>query len=747
MLIFSMTATFGCFNNETLRLHDGLNILEEANEGGKSTWCAFLRAMFYGLESRKGGANSEKNRYTPWSGAAMRGEMELSWAGQHITLFRFPKGSNPFGGFKAVYTGTEEPVPGLSGDNVGETILGVSKEVFQRTCFLPQGGIQIDGSADLEKRVAALATSGQEDVSFSQTERRLKDWRNALQSNRSTGTLPKKRERLMALRQILDKGQVLRERVADAQGYLEDLKRQKAEIEEDLALHQVLQEQSYARRYDKARQELQQKEADYAQRFAQLQGQGTLPGQEELRKAQGDLAYLNALEERKKSAAVVKEQLAQRRENAQKEANASPFAPMTAQEAHQEAQRIYAILTSPARTRVWHWVPMLGCGVAALALIVVGLVTKAIHPAILLGVGGGLLVAGVVVSLALSAGGKKQRTKETAELLARFQIRQADEVLGLEKLYEKSQTAWQEAEAAYAQAVDKEEELEQEYDALWADLRAFCLPFAPQADSPITLSAALSRSLAQEGLLAQAKSELEQAKAVFEAVASQGEPTQTPEEGSSPLPQRERSEDEAILVRLNHALALYSEQLARSQGELTALGDLTAVEEERKATEEAIARQEEQYTALTLALETLTQANATLQSRFSPAVNQTAGEIMARLTGGRYSALSFTRDFQALADSGLGLHGSQFLSQGTADQVYLALRLAICQLTFFQEELPPLVLDDALVTFDDQRLGYALELFSQLSRDRQVILFTCQSRERQAARRLNTENQTQIDLS
>lgn len=103
-----MTATFGGLQNATLRLEPGLNLLELPNESGKSTWCAFLRAMLYGLESRKGGSLSERNRYTPWSGAAMAGEVELVWQGKEITLRRFPKGSNPFGGFQAVYTGTEE---------------------------------------------------------------------------------------------------------------------------------------------------------------------------------------------------------------------------------------------------------------------------------------------------------------------------------------------------------------------------------------------------------------------------------------------------------------------------------------------------------------------------------------------------------------------------------------------------------------------------------------------------------------
>ena len=60
------------------------------------------------------------------------------------------------------------------------------------------------------------------------------------------------------------------------------------------------------------------------------------------------------------------------------------------------------------------------------------------------------------------------------------------------------------------------------------------------------------------------------------------------------------------------------------------------------------------------------------------------------------------------------------------DQLYLALRLAVAEELMAQG---PLVLDDALVRFDDRRLKAAVNVLSRMSRSRQVVLFTCQSRE------------------
>ena len=51
MKIYSMTATFGKLSQQTLKLDGGLNIIEAPNEWGKSTWCAFLLAMLYGIDT------------------------------------------------------------------------------------------------------------------------------------------------------------------------------------------------------------------------------------------------------------------------------------------------------------------------------------------------------------------------------------------------------------------------------------------------------------------------------------------------------------------------------------------------------------------------------------------------------------------------------------------------------------------------------------------------------------------------
>lgn len=83
------------------------------------------------------------------------------------------------------------------------------------------------------------------------------------------------------------------------------------------------------------------------------------------------------------------------------------------------------------------------------------------------------------------------------------------------------------------------------------------------------------------------------------------------------------------------------------------------------------------------------------------------------------------RGGEALPQSALAL------STGTAEQLYLAVRLAVCRLT-----VPgaPILLDDALASFDDGRMALALELLRGLGEGRQILLFSCHSREAAWAR-------------
>ena len=185
---------------------------------------------------------------------------------------------------------------------------------------------------------------------------------------------------------------------------------------------------------------------------------------------------------------------------------------------------------------------------------------------------------------------------------------------------------------------------------------------------------------------------------------------------------------------LPHAIA--NAQAAQSRldtlsGQLRAAGSREALEDQLTQKKQELQQLQQEYDALSLAMETLEHANLTMQSRFSPALGQRAAEIFAAFTGGKYEKVLLHRDFSLSAEpqGDMTARSIRLLSQGAADQLYLAVRLAICDMVLPAEKMAPIILDDALANFDDVRLAAALDWLAEESKRRQILLFTCQKRE------------------
>ncbi len=130
-----------------------------------------------------------------------------------------------------------------------------------------------------------------------------------------------------------------------------------------------------------------------------------------------------------------------------------------------------------------------------------------------------------------------------------------------------------------------------------------------------------------------------------------------------------------------------------------------------------------------LAQRTLVRAAEQLQRRIAPRIARRAQTLLEQMTFGRYDRVRLGSDLSVQSGTRQEdvLREAPWRSDGTADQLYLALRLAVAEALTPQA---PLILDDALVRFDDDRLTAALEILREQSKQRQVILFTCQERER-----------------
>ena len=633
MMIKKLDATFGKLEGESLELHDGLNVISAPNESGKSTWCAFVRAMLYGVDSserQKAGFLPDKMRFAPWSGSAMQGSMQLESGGRDITITRTTKtASAPMREFSAVYTGTSVPVEGLNGNNAGEMLTGVSRDVFRRSAFVEQGKVAVTHSAELEKRISAIVSSGDEDCSFTEADGRLRQWQRKRRFNRH-GRLPELEDELSHKKQLLAE--------------LSDAAQQRENMSAEL---------------ERAKQECERIEAEVIESRKVVR-------KEALSSLQGVRNEVNAATERHDKAA-------ERRDSCRAALCACAIGERKPEEAKAEVKTdLENSMKLKERSErksspVLAIILMILCG----ALVAAGFLMPdlMIHAFIAAAVA---LAAGIALFIRASRRKteKYEAAKQRRKILAKYKAESEadiaasiDEYLELYKNYAEAQRA--EKESAEALAVVRRRQEQAESKTLTQ------LDFTGGDNQAAQLSRRLTEARAK--------------------------------------------------------CSRISAQMAEHSGRLAAMGDPLVLGSEISRMEAEYAEISAEYDAIALAIDTMRKADEDIQSRFSPALGKLAAEYMQFVTDGKYDGVMLDRDFSATVHEAGGNvpRNAEYLSAGTLDLMYLAVRLAVCSLALPESANCPLIIDDALVNFDADRRRQAMALLEKIAQERQVILFAC----------------------
>lgn len=663
MQLLHANATYGKLDQARLDLQPGLNVICAPNEGGKSTWCRFLLAMFYGLNTRQRGDLADKNRFQPWSGSLMQGKLELSVGDKELTLSRRTQRPDaPLGVFSCAYSGTDTPVPGLDAARCGETLLGVPQSVYQRCAFIPSGSLAIDADADLERRISALISTGDEKISFSQVESRLKKQLRQRKYNRS-GSIPLLEAEIAGLRAAQQEAQTLT-------GQLENLQQQLSQAREDQARRRQARLQA-------AQEALREKE-----RCLQA-----LPDSSDLQRINQQLGAVRSLGDQVQQAQEAVSRQESAIEAQLQELNRNPLHPMTKAQLEAQLQ-----IQPPAPPQVAQLLISLALGLCGGGF----LWYEIDRPQVLW-----LCLACAVTAL---AAGNFLRLLIRRIRLQQSRRRELSRQEELRKLAESYLPALEELEAQRALLRQKQQIL---------------------SDGDRRLRTQLSDLLSQVSRWDDSvQSAGDIRRFVRETAQNRDRLAQELHQAQTQLLQAQMSDADDTVTHLQ-------QQIAQVQGRLDAGQDAQALGDQISRLEEELVRQQAEYDALRLSLDALQAANTTLQNRFSPELGRRAAEIFADMTGSTWSHILLDREFHLSAESGSDptRRSVQLLSAGTADQLYLAVRLAICEMILPPEQNPPLILDDALLTFDDARLSTTLDYLTRLGAQRQILLFTCQGRE------------------
>ena len=709
MRILSMTATFGKLERQTLTLQPGLNIIEAPNEWGKSTWCAFIVAMLYGISTKEHTtkeALADKEHYAPWSGALMEGQMDIDWNGRLVTLERRTKGRMIFGDFRAYETETGLDVPELTASNCGMMLLGVERSVFTRAGFLKMSDLPVTQDDALRRRLNSLVTTGDEGADGEKLAQTLKDLKNKCRWNQK-GLLPQAeaerdrlQEQLCSLQELNDQTQRLQQRQQELEQWIDKLQNHKVALNyaQSQADRRHIQDASAARDAAKAQVDRLAKECS------------ALPTAEAAERSRSELQRLH-----NESMSLQMEQ--QMLPNApEKPACSACFDGLTGEQAMgmaredaQKAEQCAQGLATKKKLNV--------LGFVALAVTVISGVAAVfwLYAAIF---SGAFLLAAAGLLLASWTTGKKWNGL-------------------LDQLNQKYKTShisqWLLDADAYTQALQSYESELAQHRQMLAQLNArredMIARIREMTDGE-AIGVCLQRwericLLWQAYADAQrdyqrAKNQLAALQAINKEVLA---PTQ-PDDLNQSL-----SETDALLQNAAYEQKQNQLRLGQLQGQAKALGQETALREQLNAVVQRINHLEDTYLALEIAQKALTSTTSELQRRFAPRISKRAEELFGKLTDGRYRKMMLAEDLSVHVSTQqeTTTRPSRWRSDGTIDQLYMALRLAVA------EELTPdapLVLDDAMVRFDDDRLTAALHILQEMAKHKQVILFTCQSREK-----------------
>ena len=229
--------SFGGITNKEINFKKGLNLIYGENEKGKSTIEAFIKVMLYGINSKKIKGISERQRYMPFSGNVIKGEMVVEYKNKDYILQRTFGATKKEDTSKVLDYLTGDEVKNIDSEMPGKYFLGVNRSTFEKTLFIKQLGVSFekDKEEEIMEKITSMFGCGENEVPVERALKKLETIKKSLTTARGIGTLDLLRKKRADLLEERYEGYKIAEKNLDWENKLLIEKNKKKILKEELS--------------------------------------------------------------------------------------------------------------------------------------------------------------------------------------------------------------------------------------------------------------------------------------------------------------------------------------------------------------------------------------------------------------------------------------------------------------------------------------------------------------------------------
>lgn len=663
---------FGKFENFSLKAEDGLNVIYGENEAGKSTIQLFIKAMLYGFPSRRRAGESikERDRAIPWSGGKAEGVLIVSVDGRRIEIRR-QFGKTAAGDKTEVYDSlTGEKLNEYNSDNIGILLFGMPVDMFEKTVWISQDGAFMGGKdEEISKRLTNLKVSGDEDISADKALGLLETMHKAIKAKDGRSAKGRKDILEQRLEECRKERFELRDRLLQTEETERRLKAAKAEliqVDERLKADEISYKKSLESENIKSAAERIKKIDECEDKCR------------EIRESREYILSQSLTEEDVQNAYSLEEKLGK------SEAVADNIDTNLLEDECAKRQAQSGILIGVGAA-----LAAAGLLAAIFCLIQFGILTAALTFIVMGAAGISLLLYGIryakeCKNIRCEIEKKKQEERQLISRKVQETEETKSELFELLKKYETKNAA--ELSRLYATGLGLKERLS-------------------------GLEATVASLLGDKTY-----DEIKQISMLAEDA-----------EIASPLEIEKRlKEDRNRQIELTRQIQELDSKMAYQASEMKLPSD---IDTEMSAIKLEISELDERLAAIDIAADEIKRLETERRSQITPQLNEKVNDIISAFTSGRYADVRVSDDYRMHLCNDENMFDAEFLSRGTYEQLYFALRLSVTELI---AEDVPLFLDDILMSYDDKRTESAIDYLKNLG-DKQIFLFTCRGMDKKHA--------------